>query len=331
MFTTLIAGDLRHLYLRYQNCQSKNDCTQMLASTSDGGRTWQKVALPPSVGNISAALGATVVAVPELTADVIAKAQANKPFDYYASSDAGATWRNVEPRSASSLPAGWPLLQATIASRGIMAFDPKTGNIDVVAPKSQGSVLGLDVISGLPRAAGMWRTAVRFGTSRKPLPGGGYEQAQVPVLQVSQDGATWQDRTLPGNPGQLSDKGLDGRRMWTTDGKTVVAVLQDGENQELWVSRDGALTWAPGAEITAPGPLMSVLVTSDGAILVEVGNNAFRSIDGGRTIQRVGPELGSRAYVVPGGYAESSNDGRYAVWLSADGGTWRFVSHPPVP
>ncbi|PWU43229.1 hypothetical protein DLE60_22650 [Micromonospora globispora] len=80
------------------------------------------------------------------------------------------------------------------------------------------------------------------------------------------------------------------------------------------------------------GPLLSLLPTTEGTLILESPTATWRSTDGGASFTQVGPSLGSRAYALPGGgYAIPTNNGEFSVWLSPDGAKWSYVGRPEVP
>ncbi|HEU5110333.1 MAG TPA: hypothetical protein VFT95_17465 [Micromonosporaceae bacterium] len=100
----------------------------------------------------------------------------------------------------------------------------------------------------------------------------------------------------------------------------------------MYASADGGTTWEPRASVDLGGPLLSILPTADGALLLEGPKDTYRSLDGGRTFTRVGPSLGNHGYTLAtGGYAIPTNNSEYGVWLSPDGAAWSYVSRPEVP
>jgi hypothetical protein len=306
MFTELRAGDMNNLYIEYQDCRV-SPCVRMLAASADGGRTWRKHRLPLEVpsreGGVVAVRGTTVIA------SVWGRGLVDGP--HYASVDGGLTWRTVTPMTVSALPAGWPLIGSRM--NVIRAFDPATGDLAEIALGRKDAVRDGFTVFGQPPEAGIWQ-----------LRSGGQH------LAVSRDGAaTWQSRSLPDGIDLARTTG--GTTLATLDGTAMVVVGGEGDALRLHVSHDGGIGWQAGAAITPDGPLLSILLTRDGAILLEAGSSVYRSTDGGATLRRVGPAIGYRAYAIPGGYAEPSDNQKYGVWLSPDGGTWTYVPPPPLP
>jgi hypothetical protein len=327
MFTELRAGDTDHLYIEYQDCAGSR-CTRMLAASADRGRTWRKHRMPldgsPQRGGVIAVRGTTVIAS--------MWGGGAEARSYVASVDGGATWRAVTPRIVDALPTGWPLLP--LGSGVLRAYDVATGDI-ALRPVGRPPRSGIThTLHGSPEG-GIWQIQTEYPPLPTPRPTGPYQLRPTFHLVVSHDGgATWQRRTMPDGliartANSVMSVGLNNLR--SVDGTTVVVADETGGRLRLRVSRDGGVTWRTGATIVPDGPLLSILPTREGPILVEAGYSAYRSVDGGATLERVGPALGARAYAVPGGYAEPTNDDNYGVWLSPDGGAWTYVPPPPLP
>jgi hypothetical protein len=325
MFTELVAGDLDHLYLEYQDCVGRV-CTRMVAASADRGRTWHKRRMPDVLANtggwsILAVHGETIVARdnrrrewPKATKP-IPRFDPTAPFPanaYRTSVDGGVTWRQPAIRTVEALPAGWavfwPRETGTVA-----AVDPTTGDIARVLPAAlRGEYVEL---LRTPSAAGIWLAV----------------WSQGGLAMVSHDGGrTWEERRLP-KGGLGTGSGSADARLATVDGRTVYAIRKRGDSVQVIVSTDGGRTWRERALVDLDGPLLSLLPTADGAVLIEGPTGTFRSTDAGRTFARVGPSLGARARVIPGGYAIPTNNNEYGVWLSPDGANWSYVSRPDVP
>jgi hypothetical protein len=332
MFTSLRAGDMNHLYIEYQDCRD-SACVRMLAASADGGRTWRKHRMPFNLpdGRFTSVLavhGTSVIAVRAVDLDT---------REYFASLDGGMTWRSVTPVTVGALPTGWPLMGGP-RTDVIMAFDPTTGAIATMplatVPFTTGASIGRQVtLSGPAPEAGIWliRSEYRQPTPRPTTP---FTIKPDWLLLVSHDGgATWQRRTLPDGIVARSPHSASVRpySLATLDGLTLVTTEEQEGGYRLWISRDGGVTWGAGASVVADGPLRSILVTREGPILLEAGYSAYRSTDGGATLQRVGPAIGAGAHAIPGGYAAATGDDNHGIWLSLDGGTWTYVAPPPLP
>jgi hypothetical protein len=323
----MIAGDLDHLYFEYQDC-STDTCARMLASSVDGGHTWRRLPLRwvDDAGEepvLVQATGATVLAARRTvrTEPFDAKATVwGAPYpgaDFRTSTDAGVTWRRVTPRAVRALPDGWSVFEA---SDTLLAYDPATG--DVVFLRAQGRPPGLLWMEhGLPPEAGIWL----------------HGMADELFLAVSRDGgATWRRTDLPvplRRNGKISwGPPLD--QLTTADGQTVYALDKAVGRAQLHVSVDGGRTWQARARLPGELPVETVLATREGPLLVEQADGVYRSTDQGRTVTRVGPNLGESDLIggaVPGGYAEPLTLSDYGVWLSPDGGTWTYVPPPSAP
>lgn len=317
IFTELMAGDIDHLYLDYQDCRSK-PCKPMLASSADRGRTWRKLPLPEqhapkfSSPRVVQVLGSMVLATSWYQPDDGENVgPGTRQVTYWVSADAGGTWRQAQVRDADALPAGRPVFQGL---GGDVAVDPATWDVVRLGGGGPGQAMLLDV----PPGAGLWRVA--------GAPGGGL------VAEVSQDGGrTWDKRPLPKLPPAGKGAPSDRYALWTTDGRTVYFVEKLRDSIRLHASGDGGRTWSPRAEVDLNGPLLSVLPIDDRTVIVEGTQGTYRSTDQGRTFTRVGPSLGSRAHAIPGGFTIPTNNNEYSAWISLDGAEWTYVHHPEVP
>ncbi|WP_436522490.1 WD40/YVTN/BNR-like repeat-containing protein [Actinoplanes sp. HUAS TT8] len=308
MYPELMAGDVDHLYLNYQNCAVK-PCRTMLATTADRGRTWRKLPMPvPPAGwegpGLTMASGPVLLAGagPHLPGgQIIDPGKIPDPI-FWASTDAGATWQRAKVRTVNALPSGWPVFQSR---KGLFAVDPADG--DIAALPSSGGIPTRALLN-TPPAAGIWTQ-----TSKG--------------IEVSQDGGrTWNKRSLPpGGAGRSPE-------LATTDGRTVyVARELKGGGLVLNVSTDGGNTWAARGTIDLGGPLLTVLAIDDRTVLVEGVHGTYRSTDQGHTFALVGPSLGYRAHAVPGGFTIPTNNNEYSAWVSPDGAEWTYVKRPPIP
>jgi photosystem II stability/assembly factor-like uncharacterized protein len=278
----------------------------MLAASADRGRTWQRYRLPsPDAGNwpyIDSATGTTLIAF---------QVHTSGNFTYLASTDAGATWRAVPIRSADAIPAGWKIFAGFGGGR-VMAYDPATGDI-VTAPLG---TVDQFTLGGIPPSAGIWQE--RAGNP--------------PSLAVSSDGGrTWDKRTLPPGIAGPFGSSVPVGPTTTVDGRRVLFMAEDGPTPRLYVSDDGARTWRAAGPMPQDGPILSLLATREGPIIIETSVGTYRSVDGGATFTRVGPEMGVGARAVNGGYVINTNNDAFGIWVSTDGGTWTYVHHPSIP
>jgi hypothetical protein len=336
IWTEMRVGDLDHLYLEYQDCKG-DDCTRMIAASADRGRTWRKLKMP--AGLVTESEHASVVAVHGETL-VAANSRGRNfhlPLTYWTSTDGGASWRQPTVREVDALPVGWPLLAETDS---LAAFDPATGDIARVGGGPDGRAtrtpreLRVNPPLPVPISADIWRLGVENAPAPSPMPAG-FQLDTWAVVMVSRDGGrTWDKHRIPDAIAQDEEGGLSfaDNQLTTADGKTVYAIEKRGDNVQLHVSTDGAATWRAGALVNLDGPLLSLLPTADGALLIEGATDTFRSTDQGQTFTRVGPSLGARGYPIPGGgYAIPTNNNEVSVWLSPDGANWTYVPRPDVP
>ncbi|MBE1486625.1 sialidase family protein [Plantactinospora soyae] len=332
LWTAMIAGDLDHLYLEYQNCKG-SDCTRMIATSADRGRTWRKLKMPaglvtaPGGTSMAAAHGKTLVARNSLGRNP------DSPATYWTSTDGGVNWRQPTVREVDALPVDWSLLPE---NNSLAAFDPATGDMVRTGSEASGLVEGKKALSPItvPISAGIWRLAVEFAPMPSPLPTS-FDLDSWLVVMVSRDGGrTWDTHRLPetiaGEEGGAG--GLDDVRLATADGETVYATEKRGDSVRVHVSTDGAATWRAGALLDLDGPALSVLPTADGALIIESPTATFRSTDQAQTFTKVGPSLGNRGYALPGGgYAIPTNNNEVSAWLSPDGANWTYVPRPDLP
>jgi hypothetical protein len=327
MWSEMVAGDLDHLYLEYRDCEGR-DCTRMLAVSEDGGRTWDKRRMPDALGadaytTILHAHGKVVVARGHKRAGRERHPDVPYPASAYRTSvDGGVTWRAPAVRTVDALPAGWPVFTLNEAE-AMGAVDPATGDVAKVAPQAlRGHRFA---VLRVPPAAGIWLTG--FWPSFRP----GSTRNLMGHAAVSRDGGrTWTQRRLPRaliGTGELNPE----RGLTTADGRTLYGLEERGDSVLVHRSTDGGSTWHGRALVDLDGPVLSMLPTADGALLIEGPTATFRSTDGGRTFSRTGPSLGAGAHPVGGGYAIPTNNSEYGVWLSPDGARWWYVGRPDVP
>jgi hypothetical protein len=319
MFPQIMAGDLDHLYMQYQDCRAK-PCKSMLATSADRGRTWRKLPLPPqdrprfTQPAVVEVLGSTVLAVssfwPE-SGESLQRALLPRP-DFWVSTDAGATWRKANVRDADALPVGQPVHQG---HDGDAAFDPATG--DVVLMKRERHQSRIYIAT--PPGIGLW--TVVAGDRR-------HEAASISM----DGGRTWEKRLLPALPPVASGAPYNGSSVFTTDGRTVYYAERLRDSIKLYASSDGARTWSGPVPIDLNGPLLGVLPIDDRTVIVQSAHDVLRSTDRGRTFTRVGPSIGGSPHAIPGGgFIINTNNNEYSAWISEDGAEWTYVNHPPVP
>lgn len=311
LWTELRAGDLDHLYLEYQNCTGGN-CQRMLAVSSDRGRTWQKLPMPWPVRATSgpADYDAIVLAYGTL---LLAVPGDGDRSEYWTSTDAGGTWRQVQVRSVEALPAGWPIQWQ---DGEVIAIDPATG--DIVRKSVDYSRMVLD----LPPEAGLWALHhVGDGASSSI------------VAEVSRDGGrSWETRQLPAWERSADGVAKFGRSLLaTTNGQTVYLQVKTGDGVQIHASGDGGRTWTTGALVDLDGPMLSFLAVDDRTVIVAGPKGTFRSTDQGQTFTRVGDALGGGGQAIPGGFTIPTTNNEYSAWISPDGADWTYISRPDVP
>ncbi|AEV87776.1 hypothetical protein ACWT_6763 [Actinoplanes sp. SE50] len=309
--TQMRAGDVDHLYLQYQKCGG-DGCHQMLASTTDRGKTWHKFPLPAPISaiykqaEVTDTIGGMVVA---LSAPRVVTAQRLPVI--WASPDAGATWHRTRVDTGATVPFGWRV-QPTEA--GLVAIDPATGD-GTMYLSSQARFSSTMVMS--PQAGIWWMDAGKDALD----------------AEVSRDGGrSWYRYPLP------LPRGAGLSTIWcqicTGDGRLVYVTRMHEGLLHLWASVDGAVTWEDRATLDADGPVVSVLPVDDRTVILQGAGGSFRSTDQGRTFVRVGPRLGHDAYRLGGGgfmIATDSDSDEFSAWVSADGADWTFVHRPEVP
>ncbi|GIE84485.1 sialidase family protein [Actinoplanes regularis] len=315
LYPEMMAGDIDHLYLEYQNCAVK-PCRRMLAVTADRGRTWNKLPLPvdPELGQTGLrTVDHTLVLAAVMKKRVPGKNSILERFPdpvYWVSLDAGTTWRRPETKTVDALPTGWLV---TEESNGLAAVDPATG--DVARLKRTGDISTMTVRT--PTGAGIWKLTYA---------------ADGVAAQVSQDGGrTWATRPLPGLVNPDGSVGMDRKTLLTSDGRTFYVTKMDKGVLHLHVSADAGLTWQPRPDLALDGPLLSLLPIDDQTVLVEGLHGTYRSTDQARTFTRVGPSLGGRGHAIPGGFTIPTNNNEYSAWVSPDGAEWTYVKRPRVP
>jgi photosystem II stability/assembly factor-like uncharacterized protein len=105
----------------------------MVAATADGGTTWHSYPLPVE-GNAMVDLRA----VGPRTLVAWALTNGGRPSQTWpASTDGGATWRDVRPSTVDGVPSGWRVLPDFDFLRpgGITAVDPATGDVVALPPR----------------------------------------------------------------------------------------------------------------------------------------------------------------------------------------------------
>ena len=327
MWSGMVAGDLDHLYLEYRDCVGR-DCTRMLAASEDGGRTWHKRRMPDALGadsytTILHAHGRAIVARANPPDERAFDPDAPHPASAYRTSvDGGVTWRAPAVRTVDALPAGWPVFGLNEYG-ALAAVEPATGDIARFLPEAlQGYMFDL---LRTPPAAGIWVMRVGPPLRRPAAP----DPDGFATLVSRDGGRTWTGVRLP--EAVLGENHNPAFRLATADGRTLYGLDKRGDSVLVHRSTDGGATWHRRGVVDLDGPVLSLLPTADGALLIEGPTATFRSTDGGGSFERVGPSLGARARPISGGYAIPTNNSEYGVWLSPDGARWSYVGRPDVP
>ncbi|WP_406044816.1 glycoside hydrolase [Micromonospora sp. NBC_00898] len=321
------AGDLDHLYVRYQECRT--GCPVRWAGTDDRGRTWRTGRLPvpdDAMVDLRAVGPRTLVAWYVSRSDPSSRSAA-----WIASTDGGATWREVAVRKVAALPAGWRVLERKPgpSDEPLLAVDPATGDIGQLTTRSTLQQSGY--VAGLPASAGLWvsgRTGSRTGD-------GGRITWTGSAVEVSRDGGrTWRRHVFDA-PLTASDDDFGAAALASSDGRTLYAVGRVAGRLVIYRSADGGVSWqrTPGTA-TVGGRTIRAAVRPDGVLVVQAGLTAaerplmFASTDGGRTLRPTTLGPGASAEPVPGGYVQTGWPDSKGVWLSTDGVAWSWMDPP---
>ena len=186
----MVVGDLGHLYVRWHDCRSASDCALMVAATADGGATWRSYPLPVgrnAMVDLRAVGPRTLVAWAQ--SDLTGGEQ--PVHTWHASTDGGATWRDVQPSTVDAIPAGWRVLDDfEYLGDGLTAVDPVTGAVAAVPlpPLEMGKP-----VAGLPPAAGLWVSGYTGTTSTPATDASGQALGEQitgtgSAVEVSRDG-----------------------------------------------------------------------------------------------------------------------------------------------
>jgi hypothetical protein len=297
--------DLRYGFALVTTCQQDGeDCVHTLASTADGGVTWQ--ARVPPWGPADDVADGPRMYVFDARHLVLDADQAG--HRRWSSADAGATWRPVaEPgsRTVAAAPAG----------SVIVAEDPEYwggtgGPLFAMAPDGTGRWLtrqpaGAGDLDGDPVAApdgSVWLT--------------GGEEGGAHWVAVSRDrGRTWQRRTAPAIA-------TGACTLVTPAGGAYLGCAGDA-SPAVYRSTDTGRTWRA---IAAPAD-WSTLVTAGGTPLCAGDAGAVYVLGPRGTFGQVAAPpatavaaVGAYAVLVTGGSPQL----RY--FLSADGATWREIT-----
>ncbi|MFE9689414.1 exo-alpha-sialidase [Micromonospora sp. NPDC005806] len=323
------AGDLDHVYLRWTEC--RDGCPPRWAGTDDGGRHWRTGALPvpdDAMVDLHAVGPRTLVAW-----YVSRSAPDSRSAGWVASSDGGATWRQVTVQQVDALPAGWPVLgrEPGTSDDTIVAADPASG--DVVRLVKRSTLRAVLMVDSVPATAGLWVS----GRTGPVVGDGGRIIWTGSAVEVSRDGGrTWRRHQFPDGLAALDD--LGGPAVATQDGRTVFAVGRVRGAVVVWRSTDGGEKWTRTAGTADVGERsIRAAVRPDGVLIIQAGFSAaeaplmFASSDDGATLRptTLGPAADPRP--VSGGYVQTGWPDSKGAWLSADGVTWRWLDPPALP
>ena len=286
-----------------------------LGGTDDRGRTWRTGRLPvpdDAMVDLRAVGPRTLVAW-----YVSRSAPSSRYAAWIASTDGGATWREVVVRKVATLPAGWRVLERKPgpSDEPLLAVDPATGDIGQLTTRSTLQQSGY--VAGLPASAGLWvsgRTGSRTGD-------GGRITWTGSAVEVSRDGGrTWRRHVFDA-PLTASDDDFGAAALASSDGRTLYAVGRVAGRLVIYRSADGGLSWqrTPGTATVGERTIRAA-VRPDGVLVVQAGLTAaerplmFASTDGGRTLRPTTLGPGASAEPVPGGYVQTG--GRTAGGLA---------------
>lgn len=330
----MVVGDLDHLYLRWLDCREAGGCRVMVAATADGGVSWRSYPLPvgrDALVDLRAVGPRTLVAWSQ-GGD---RDPARMTHAWHASTDGGATWREVTPRTVDAIPAGWQVPDGfEHLGGGILAVDPATGNA-VTLPRN--ALRLAKPVSGLPAEAGLWVSGY-VGEKGEPVAGAERIVGTGSAVEFSRDGGrTWQRHvfdeeltTLESQPGAAA--------IATADGRTVYAVGRAGSVLRIHRSVDGGRTWKPTAARQDVGvQRIAAAVVAGDRLVIQAGPDGgkppllFESTDGGASLRQIAAGPGASAVPVPGGYAQGGWPWSSGAWTSEDGTEWSYVAPPKLP
>lgn len=326
------AGDLDHLYLRYHDCRDQV-CQLRYAASEDRGRTWRtgKLPVPDNAMVLLRAVGPRTLVAWYLDR----AAPDSRSARWIASTDGGATWRQVTPRSVAALPTGWQVLAPDpggLDREPLLAGDPATGDIAQLATLSK--LENAAYAEGVPPTAGLWVS----GSTGHRVGADGRVTFTGSAVEVSRDGGrSWQRHVFP-EAVTASDDGFGAASVASHDGRTVYAVGRIGGKLSIWRSGDSGRSWQRAAGTAEVGiRTVKAAVRPDGTLVIQAGLSAgedplmFASTDGGRTVRPTTLGPGAAALPVPGGYVQTGWPDAKGAWLSTDGLTWSWVDPPDLP
>ncbi|WP_326557766.1 sialidase family protein [Micromonospora sp. NBC_01796] len=337
----VVVGDLDHLYVRWQDCRSADDCALMVAATEDGGTTWRSHPLP--VGrNAMVDLRAVAPRVLVAWAQDDQGNEGSPGQTWHASTDAGATWHDVSPATVDVFPPGWRVLDDfEFLHGGVTAVDPVTG---AVASLPSSPLEMSRAVSGLPPEAGLWvsgyvDTVTTQTTDNTGGVGYGRTTGTGSAVAVSRDGGrTWERQVFPEELVASSEGDLAAAAIATEDGQTVYAVGRVAGMLGVYRSVDGGRHWQRTAARQEVGDLtIRAALGPGGRLVIQAGPEGdqppllFESVDGGATVRPIPAGPGASAVLVPGGYAQPGWPWSSGAWLSPDGMQWSYVDPPEVP
>lgn len=271
-----------------------------LASTLDGGATWQEASVPgEEPGSSAQPVDMTVVSWPNADDIVVS-------FDgrLHATHDGGATWTQAvgpHPRDAS---ASGTALWFTDSARGVMALDDGA----VKTTSDGGRTWSRHVVAtttGMP-------VALHFNDA-----GDGWLLMGGTLSRSTDLGVTWTLlSTAPPMTGLAGMSWADARHAWAWSPTAIVATV------------DGGATWQASAKPAGGAAIASLAFsTPTTGVLLDANGGLLRSVDGGATWAAIaGPGIAGRLVHTRG----------HVLWAVADrvarstddGATWTVVDAP---
>ncbi|MCM0677419.1 glycoside hydrolase, partial [Micromonospora phytophila] len=240
----IVAADLDHLYLRWNDCR-EGRCTVLVAGTADRGKTWRSTALPlpPDALVALAAVGRRT-----LVASYQADTGAASRQGWLGSTDGGDTWREVTPTRSATVPDGWRVLNAAFGPHldPLVAADPVTGDVVEVTTRTRLELATVD--RDVPAGVGIWGS----GYTSVDTADDGRLTGRGSAVTVSRDGGrTWDRHVFAGPLTAGDDVAVD--VAMTRDGRTVYAVGRIDGALVIHRSGDGGRTWQRTAGTAAVG------------------------------------------------------------------------------